>query len=185
MIELFDKNMLKVLTVFSISPGSRLKRNIIKEKTEIPNSVLDKTLASLMNFKIIIKERNLLALNFKNNNIKEIITLIQEDYAKLKQLPLKEYFIILDIKIELSKIKDIGETYLFGSYVKLIFKEDSDIDIAIISQNAKNKNISKIIKKLENKHKKSIEIHNFSREFYKNKRDPLVKEIIQHGTRLI
>lgn len=185
MIELFDKNMLKVLAVFSISPGSRLKRNLIKEKTAIPNSVLDKTLASLINSKIITKERNFLALNFKNKNIKELITLIQEDYAKLKQLPLKEYFLISEIKTELSKVRDIGDIYLFGSYAKLIFKENSDIDIAIISNNAKRESLPKIINKFEKKHHKKIEVHYFSKNFYQNKRDPLVKEILQHGVRLI
>ena len=37
MIELFDKNVLRILTVFSISPGSRLNRKVLKEKTMLPN----------------------------------------------------------------------------------------------------------------------------------------------------
>jgi len=185
MIELLDKNILKVLTIFSLSPGSRLKRNLIKEKTAIPNIVLDKTLSSLINFKIIIKENSFFVLNYKNEKIKEIILPIQENYAKLKQLPLKEYFIISDIKTELSKTKYLEDVYLFGSYAKLIFKENSDIDIAIISNKINKENLSKIIRKLEKKHKKKIELHYFSKDFYKNKRDSLVKEILQHGTKLI
>ncbi len=185
MIEIFDKNILKVLTVFSLSPGARLNRKTLKEKTAIPNLVLDKTLNTIINLKILTKERNLFTLNFRNNKIKEIIALVQEDYAKLKQLPLKEYFIILDIKIEIAKIKNIHEVHLFGSYAKLLFKENSDIDIAVISDKIEKENINKTTKKLEKKYKKKIEIHIFSKNIHKNKKDPLVKEIFQHGVKLI
>ena len=185
MIELFDKNTFKILTVFSISPGSRLNRKVLKEKTMMPNIVLDKTISRLLNFKILIKEKNLFALNFKNNEIKKIIEIVAENYNKFKQLPLKEYFIIIESLEETSRIKNIEEMYLFGSYSKLIFTENSDIDIAIISESVRKKNIEKIIKKLEKRYKKSIEVHYFSRKFYTNKRDPLVKEILQHGIKLI
>ena len=184
MIGLFDNNILKVMTVFSISPGSRLNRKIIKEKTGIPNIILDKTLAKLVNFKVLIKEKGFFALNFKNTEVKGIINLVAENYAKFKQIPLKEYFIILNIIEEFSKIKDIGDVYLFGSYAKLIFRENSDIDIAIISEIDK-KEINKVAEKLEKKYNKKIEVHFFTKKFYNNKRDPLVKEILQHGIKMI
>lgn len=185
MIELFDKNIMKVLTVFSLSPGSRLNRKIIKEKTAINNIILNKTLAYLVNIKILLKEKNLFSLNFQNKYIKEIIVQVSENYNKLKQLPLREYFIILDFFYEILKIKNVGDVYLFGSYAKLIFKEKSDIDIAVVSDNAKKKEINKTASKFGRKHKKAIEIHYFTKKFYKNKRDPLVREIIQHGVKLV
>ncbi len=185
MIELLDKNIIKILTVFSLSPGSRLNRKIIKEKTNLNNIILDKTLAELTNFKVLIREKNFFVLNFENKESKELINLISKNYTKLRQLPLKEYFIILDIALEISKIRDIGDVYLFGSYAKLIFKENSDIDFAIISNNAIKEEVNKLTKKLGKKHRKTIEVHYFTKKFYNNKKDPLVKEILQHGIRII
>lgn len=184
MIELFDSNILKIMTIFSTSPGSRLNRKLIKEKTRIANIILDKTLAKLINFKVLIKEKGFFALNFKNTEVKEITNLAAENYLKFKQIPLKEYFILFNITEEFSKIKDIGDVYLFGSYAKLIFRENSDIDIAVISEIDK-KEMNKITSKLEKKHNKKIEIHFFTKKFYNNKRDPLVKEILQHGIKMI
>lgn len=190
MIELFDLNILKILTVFSVSPGSRLTRKVLKEKTNMPNVVLDKCLSKLLNLGIFVRQKNLFALNFKNKEINDVIKLISEQYSRFKQLPLKEYFLILNIKEELLKIKNLGDVYLFGSYAKLIFKENSDVDVAIISDEISNneqnrKDVEKIVRKLEKRHKKNIEIHYFSKKFYNNKRDPLVKEILQHGVKMI
>jgi len=184
MINLFDKNAVKILTIFSLSPGSRFNRRILQEKTKINNIVLDKSINRLLNLKIIIKEKNLLYLNFKNKEIRKVLELMSRNYNKLKQLPLVDYFMILDIFEDIIKIKFMGDLYLFGSYSKLTFKKDSDIDFAIISDNVNKKDINKTIQKLEKRFKKDIEIHFFTRGFYNNKRDPLVKEIIQNGVKL-
>lgn len=185
MIELLDFNIEKILMIFSISPGSRINRTTIKEKTNIPNVILDKCLAKLLNFNILIKEKNLFYLNFKNSELMSIIKKLSEKHFKFKQLPLREYFIIQEIVYSLSELKGIENVYLFGSYSKLIFHENSDIDIAIVSNTANEKEINKVTRKLEKKYKKTIETHVFSKDFYKNKRDPLVKEIIQHGIKAV
>ncbi|MFH1900667.1 MAG: nucleotidyltransferase domain-containing protein [Candidatus Omnitrophota bacterium] len=78
-----------------------------------------------------------------------------------------------------------GEVYLFGSYAKLSFKEISDIDIAVISDTVDKKKFNSFTSKFEKKFGKKIEIHYFSKSFYNNKRDPLVKEILQHGVKLV
>lgn len=181
MIELDDLGIVKVLTIFSLSPGSRFNRKFLKEKTNMPNIILDKTLIKLENFGFIKQEKNLWAIDFKKKEIKELLNEFKDNHIKFKQLPFKEYFVILKIIAELSQIKDIGEIYLFGSYAKLIFKEKSDIDIAIISDRVNKKKVNLKIFKLEKKFKKRIETHIFTKEFYKNKKDALVREILQHG----
>jgi len=185
MIDFVNSNIAKVLTIFSISPGSRLNRKMIKEKTNMPNLVLDKTLYTLINLNVLIKEKNLFLINHKNTKVKEILSALYERYSIFKQLPLREYFLILNIKDALLTMREIGDVYLFGSYAKLIFSESSDVDIAIVSNQINKKEADKVIKKLEKKHKKEIELHYFTRNFYKNKRDPLVKEILQHGIKMI
>lgn len=181
---LLNENIVKILAVFSLSPGSRLNRKILQEKTNMNNIILDKTLNQLINFKFLSKEKNFFSLNFKNKETKNILEIVSENYDKLKQMPLYSYFIILDIFEEISKIKNIGDVYLFGSYSKLIFKESSDIDFAVVSDEVNKKEVNKTIQKLEKRFNKKIEMHFFTKEFYKNKRDPLVKEIIQQGVKL-
>ena len=185
MIRLIENGIMKILTVFSLAPGIRLNRKSLQEKTGLNNIMLDKALNILLNFKILQKEKNLFSINHQNENAKKLITRAAESYNKLKQLPLKEYFMITDIIKELAEIKNIGEVYLFGSYSKLVFKESSDVDIAVISDSADKKRVNLVIHKLEKKYNKKIEIHQFSKGFYSNKKDPLVKDIIQNGVKLI
>ncbi len=185
MIALFNKNIVRILTVFSLSPGSRFNRETLRKKALLNNVSINKSISTLTNLKILSKEKNLYGLNFKNDSVKQLIELTSDNYTKLKKLPLNAYFLILDITYEISRIRNIGEVYLFGSYSKLIFKDNSDIDIAIISEKPNKKDINKIISKIEKKFKKTIEIHYFTKEFYQNKKDPFVKEILQSGVKLI
>ena len=91
------------------------------------------------------------------------------------------YFLINDF---ISEIEDI-DIYLFGSYSKLVYKENSDIDLAVLDNSINKTKINKIVRKLENKYKKEIEIHYFDKNlFYKNKKDPLIKDIITNGIKL-
>lgn len=105
-------------------------------------------------------------------------------------MPFDVYLLLIDFVDYLSQIKNI-ELYLFGSYSKLVYHEKSDVDMAIISPKAIDKSlIYKLIQKLERTYGKKVEIHEFERSsFYKNKKenkkDPLVKDILRNGIRLI
>lgn len=179
---LFEKDLFKVLTVFSLEPGARFKRVDIKEKTLLNNVPLDNTLLKLIKAGLIKKEGKLYSVNFENEDYKQILNNIQKQYKTLKEIPLNAYFLIIDFISSLNFVNI--EVYLFGSYSKLIFKEDSDIDIAIIGT-VKKETVNKIVRRLEKKYKKSIEVHYFDKEsFYKNKSDPLVKDIIKNGVKL-
>ena len=182
---IFNKDILEVLTVFSISPGSKFLRKELKERTKLNNVNLDNALNALLNSNLIKKEKRFLSLNFEN--AKPIISLVSEQYKQLRELPLDVYFSITNLIFLLSKLRGI-DVFLFGSYAKLVYKETSDIDIAIVYNKITNngkKEISKLIQKLESRYKKKIEFHYFGMNFYKNKKDPLVQEIIKNGLKLI
>jgi len=181
---IFNKNQFKILTIFSISPGSKHSRNELKERTKLINMALDNALKQLISSKILLKEKRLLRLNLENEDVKEIIRIISKEYKQLKELPLNIYFLIIDF---LNLLNETYEVYLFGSYAKLIFKKDSDIDFAIISNDIntlKRKKINEKVLKLEKKYSKKIELHYFGKDIYKNKKDPLVKEILINGEKL-
>jgi len=184
--QIFDKDCFKVISLFSLSPGSKFRRKEMKEKTRLNNVPLDKALQRLLSTQILKKERNFYSINFQNNLSKQVLDISIKQYKDLKELPFDVYLILLDLVRETS-ISGGVEIYLFGSYSKLIFNEKSDVDIAIIKEeNLDEENIEKIIQKLEKVYEKNIEIHFFEKKmFYKNKNDPIVKEIRENGVKLI
>lgn len=177
-------DIFKVLSLYAITPGINLNREQIKNKLKINNVPLDKSLSKLLSSKILIKTKLTYSLNFSSES-KIIIELIKNDLKKIKDPPLNIFFAINEIINLLSNFKDV-EIILFGSYAKLIYRDDSDIDIAIISiEKLESKNIKVKLFEIEKKYGKKIEIHYFNKqEFYKNKKDPLIKEIITQGINL-
>ena len=60
MIEpVFDRDCFKIVSLFALSPGSRFKREEIKEKIRLNNVPLDKALAKLVNCHILKAEKSL------------------------------------------------------------------------------------------------------------------------------
>ena len=80
----------------------------------------------------------------------------------------------------------IETTILFGSYAKGTWHEDSDIDIAIVTNDIKNNvfdeelNLVKLRRKIDTR----IEPHLISIEDYKNIETPLIQEIIDTGIKV-
>ncbi len=145
------------------------------------NVTLDKSLQNLINSKTLKKEGKFYYINFENEYKEGIMSLIIKEYKKAREVPFKVYLILIDLVEEIGKHKD-AEAYLFGSYAKLIYKENSDIDLALIN----NKLNQKFLSKIEKKYNYKIELHYFRKdEFYKNKNDPLIKDIMKNGVKLI
>jgi len=184
--QIFDSDSFKIISLFSLSPGSRFRRKEIKEKTKLNNIPLDKALSKLLSTKILNKKNNLYEINFQDENAKKVLELASKQYKELKELPFDVYLLLLDLVLAFSTIKNV-ELYLFGSYSKLIYNEKSDVDIAILTpERFDKKRISKTIERLEKVYKKNIEIHFFTKKiFYRSKKDALVREIIKNGVRLI
>ena len=178
---LFNKDIFKILSFFSLSPGSRFKRNEIKDKVMINNVPLDKALIFLLNSGMLKVQRNFYSINFENEYSKNILDITIKQRRYLKEIPFKVYLIIIDIVNKISSHKGI-EMYLFGSYSKLIYKENSDLDIALLNGKISND----FITTLEKKYDMVIEIHYFEKiKFYNNKNDPLIKDIIKNGVKVI
>lgn len=183
---ILDQNIFKILSLFSISPGSRFNRKDIKDKTLLNNIPLDRGLVRLRKTGILSKKGNYYSLNFENDTAKTLIATLSKEYKRLKELPFDVYLVLADLVNELS-IQKGAEAYLFGSYSKLVYKEGSDIDIAIlVIQKFDKGGFKRKVEKLGKTYKKNIELHFFDKiKFYKNKKDPLVKEIIKNGVRLV
>ena len=185
--DIFDRSIVKILTLFSISPGSKFTRKEIKEKTMLYNIPLDKALTALLNNKILIKEKRFLSMNFENNNAKNVMEIIKKEYLRFKEIPLKIYYLLLDICASLSAINQIENIYLFGSFSKLIYTEKSDVDLGIILRRESKELIKKIrseTSKIEKKYEKIIEQHFFEKKDL-SKKDHLIKEIKKNNVVLL
>jgi len=182
---LFDGAVFKVLTIFSLAAGRRFRRNELKEMTCLNNVLIDNALAKLLKAGVLNAERKIYSANLENENAKQLIAVISRQYKALRELPLDAYFTITDIAAAFSKLKQ-AELFLFGSYAKLVYKKGSDIDMAVVSgTKIDSATFEKKIIKLEKKYGLKAELHFFDRTlFYKNKKDPLVKEILRNGIKL-
>ncbi len=177
---IFTLDCFKILTLFSLSPGSRYRRNEIKLKTKMNNVPLDKALSQLV-YSGIIKKEGYYSINFEHQNYKPFLEICSKQFKSLRELPLEVYYLLLDLVYLFSVVKKV-ELYLFGSYAKLVYRENSDVDLAVLSEGKPRIPVAK----LEKLYGKKIEIHYFSKkEFYTHKRDPLVKNILKDGIRLI
>ena len=179
---LFDKNIVKILTYFLISPGSRYKRKEIKEETEMNNAPLDNTLTKLKALKLISENKKLHALNFNIEKNKEIFYILSNEY-KYFNIPYKIFNILVETAEKLSKYKSVKSVILFGSYAKLIQTENSDIDLSIIVENMTKKQTDKIKKEI-GKLSRKIELHFFEEDDMKAG-DPLIKDILKNGKAIL
>ncbi|MBT4539962.1 hypothetical protein HOC35_00465 [Candidatus Woesearchaeota archaeon] len=179
--DLFDKNIVKVLTLFSISHGSGFTRNEIKEKTMLNNVPLDIAIQTLLYNSILVQNKRVFRLNFENKQMKPLLDLVGKEYLRFKELPLNVYVLLLDLSSAFSGFKNIDNMWLFGSYSKLIYNNRSDVDIAFIfNKKVNKKEIKNKIKSLEKKYKKVIEEHFFDKKDMTTN-DSLIKEIKKNG----
>lgn len=193
-LNLLGKNSVKILALFLLSPGSRHQRKEIKEKTKMNNIPLDKTLIKLTKLGFLKEEKNLYLLNpEETEEIKSIKNIMLKDFKySLNFLPLGIFYILIEIAEKLSEIREIKQVLLFGSYAKLVYSNDSDVDLAIVLNKETDKNrreklekkISKIAEKQAKKAEKQIELHFFTEDDMKAK-DPLIKEILRNGREIL
>ena len=79
---------------------------------------------------------------------------------------------------------EIQKAYIFGSYAKGNYDDNSDIDLAIILKNLKNSfNIQVDLMKIRRKFDTRIEPHPFDEKDF-NSSSPLVNEILNTGIKV-
>lgn len=89
------------------------------------------------------------------------------------------------VKKYISHLKDnqfnIQKAYIFGSYVKGKYHEDSDIDLAIVMNDLSNSFLTQVeLMKISRKFDARIEPHPFEESDF-NATNPFAHEILNHG----
>lgn len=183
---IFTPDCFKILSLFSISSGSRFNRTEIKSRTKLNNVPLDKALLSLVNSLVLVRSGNYYGINFECEYSQKLLEICSKQYQQLRELPLEMYYLVIDLVTPLSQLKR-NEAFLFGAYAKRVYTEKSKVDLAILYSKQPDKaNINKLIMKLEGVYQKKVEVHYFEKKsFYKNKKNPLIKSILKDGVKLI
>ena len=171
---------------FAVSPGRNFSRNELREHTMLSNVTLDTALKKLIYSGIIKKYKRSISLDLENEITEKTIDEFKKTYIHLKKIPLKVIISLIDITDFSAKTKGI-EMFLFGSYAKLIYNENSDVDLCVLyDDDIDMKKLREFAKNSGKKIQKKIEFHFFRKnDFYKNSKDAFVKEVLKNGIRIL
>jgi len=176
---LTNKSIWKVLILFSYAPGAGYRWSDLKQHTALQIKSLKLALEILEFHKILKKEKMIYQIDFSTKLSNSILNIIEDEKKRLNY-PNYNLFIALNTMMELlQKRKEINKIYLFGSHAKKKASINSDIDIAIITDNI-NLDFTKELIELEEKHGYKFEFHT-----HQFGNDLLSKEIKTHGVKIV
>lgn len=180
---LTNKSIWRILILYSYGQGSGYSWSDLKEHTKLHIVSLKNALELLIVHNILKKNKRIYKLNLENQEVQDLMNLINNEKSRLNlpsfDLYLKLNFFLDEIQISKNRNK-IKEIYLFGSHAKKKASINSDIDIAIISDDL-NLNFTKEIIKLEESLKVEFQVITLQ----KLNNDNLSQEIKKHGIKLI
>ena len=176
-----NKTVWYFLILASYSPGSGYSRKEIKDITKLDNASLDKVLRKLIFHKIIKKEKRIIKMNFDNPETGMILDLLEQIKKKLNH-PTYDLLLIITEFLHFIEFAEIDSIYLFGSHAKKTTSPNSDIDIAIFSD--EKLNLIKEEEKIEEKFGKELQLHYFKTEELKH-RNKLIENILKDGVKIL
>lgn len=182
----------RILLLMAESPGSRLTRAEIKKFTCLGNNAITESMKDLLIHNIMNARKNgktSYGLDMADEMTKQILLLCEMERKRLNGIPysfsliLREYVrIILAISAPLRII-------LFGSVAKRVYREDSDIDIAIIFDDELKTqarlDMEGAADRLKKRFGKEIQQHIFTVKEFEISKDKLVLEIRRDGIDLL
>ncbi len=190
-----SKSVWRVLMLYGESPGSGFTRQELREHTKLGNKALSFALKRLVTFGILSKNKDsfplaVYKLNLGNKYSGDILKMIKSEKNELNSLPYGFGLIAREFSRRIIDIIDVKNIYLFGSVAKRTYREDSDMDFAVVldKKNAKSDMlISKIAEELSRKFKRKIQYFILTEEQIKDsgKRSKLTEEILKDGIKII
>src|SRR3989344_7008035 len=184
-IILGSKAVWRVLIVLADAPGQGVTKDEIKKITKLGGNSLFNSINLMLRNKLILKskfgKKTFYKLNLNNKYNKSLIHIIKLEKEDLNNLSLRLSIILREYVRQMTSIININEIYLFGSAVKNSFREDSDIDIAIITEKElttkERIEIEKINEKAKKRFKKEIQPHFFTEKEFKKSKSLLIEQI--------
>ena len=188
------KSSWRILFVLAEAPGKAVERKEIQALTKSGNKVLTKFLLILEKFGMILVEKigrkYYYKLNLNNPFVEKLIETINLEKTGLNNLDFSVSTILREFVYELTNLnlENLRNVVLFGSHAKRTASKDSDIDVAIITEDKESNEeilITDLIDKIKERFGKEIQPHYFTQKEFKDMKNPLVSEIIKDGLFLL
>ena len=188
-----SKSAWRILMLFGESSGAGFTRQDLRNHTKLGNKSLSFALKRLVSFGVLVKSNGALPLavyklNRENKYSQDILNLLQKERQDLNQLPYNFSMIAREFSREAVDSVDALSIYLFGSVAKGTYRDDSDVDFAIVLKEKEPKvdmAINMITDKLTEKFKRKIQCFIITEEQMSQKRTELIEEILKHGIKLV
>ncbi|MBD3203660.1 hypothetical protein GF327_05155 [Candidatus Woesearchaeota archaeon] len=188
-----NKSSWRILFIYGESTGAGFTRQDLRNHTKLGNKALTMALTRLTSFGLLKEIENefsytIYKLNRENKYTQEILKLLHKERNDLNQLPYIFRKIVSEFSRKVIDSVNTQKIYLFGSVAKGTYREESDIDFAVVVNN-KNPQIdmtlTRISDKLSRKYKRNIQCFILTKTQIGKKKSGLVKEILKHGIRLV
>ncbi len=192
-IVLGSKAVWRILSVLAEAPGQGITKEEIKKITKLGGNSLFRSVEVLLRNDMIVYEKagkkTYYRMNMANKYSRFASEIISNERRDLNNMNLKIVTILREYVRQAMDSVEIKAMYVFGSIVKGSYREDSDVDIAIISENelsAKERILlEKIGEKIERRFSREIQAHFFTEKEFKKSEGGVVEQIKRDGIRLI
>jgi len=184
------KSSLRILSLLFETPRKLVSRKELFEFTKLGNAPLSKGLSRLVKVGIIFLEKKgkkeFYYINMDNNYTKLIRELWEREKKDIRLLDYDVKIIVSEFIRQLLDTADIRRVILFGSWAKGTASIKSDIDLAVIFEKEirSEMEITRFVKKLEQKFRKEIQLHYFTEKSFNNK-NKLTTEIKRDGISML
>lgn len=188
-----NKSAWRILLLYGESPGAGFTREDLRKHTRLGNKALTMTLNRLVSFGILNKGKGdfsytVYKLNKESKYIQDILNLLQMERQDLNHLPYDFGIITREFARKVLDTIDTETIYLFGSVAKGTYRNDSDIDFAVVVNKKSPKDdmaINEISDTFSGKYKRKIQCFIMTTEQINNKSSNLVAEILKHGIKIV
>jgi len=177
MFSLRSEITIKLLKFFFVNSNSKEYLNELARILDVDSGNLDRKIKELEKEGIFVSE-------MKGN---QKYYYLNKNYPLIKELK-KMFEMKYGLKDEIAKIlvnfKGIKEAYLFGSYAKDTFQQESDIDILIIGSH-KSRDVKDRMIDLQKNYKRVFNIIDMTEKEFKDRKkgkDPFIKNILSGKT---
>jgi len=184
-----SKSAWRILMLYGESPGAGFTRQDFRNYTKLGNKSLSFALKRLTSFKVLVKSKGELPLtvyklNKGNKYSQDILNLLQKERQDLNHLPYNFSMIAREFSREVVDSFNVLSIYLFGSVAKGTYREDSDMDFAVVLKEKSPKD-DMAINTITDKFKGKIQCFIISEEEINKKKSSFIKEILKHGIKVV
>lgn len=188
-----SKAVWRIFSVLAEAPGQGITKDEIRKITKLGGNSLFKSVNMLLQNNLILiskfGKKSYYKLNLNNKYTKQVIEIINLEKQDTNNINSKILIILREYARQIFSLIDLSEMYVFGSIVKNSYRENSDVDIAIVIEkqiSTKERiEIEKINEKIEKRFGREIQSHFFTKEEFAKSKTSLVEQVHRDGVRLI